>query len=468
MILNMILQSLIAALAITESGDTLVNENSRNLMIPASNMKVLTTGTALHTLGGNYRWETAIGYSGRIEGSTLKGDIYIIGGGDPTIGAAVEFAEPLEDVLEAWTGIIAGAGIRRIDGHIIGDGRFFEGPMEDQTWLWEDLGTYYGAGVSGLSFFENRKVFRVTPGDGIGDPVSVEDGFPKTPWMEYSCDGASTGRPGTGDQLYLFTSRLAPVGELRGTFAQGKRTKDVQCSNKFPEYTCASYLAGYLPSKGIISTMGPAGVGSIFKADRTVPREEIRIIGRTKSPILAKVIRQTNVESDNFMAETLFRTMGRKNGGRGTMEESRMNMEQAVRSMGVDEPLSIRDGSGLSRMNLVSPAAFCSFLRKMMDSEQFPVFLSSLPVAGMDGTVRSRLGNLPPAQRSRVHMKSGSMEGVRCFCGYILPLESGANRAEGTVSGETVIFSFMVNNSTAPGAELNAEADRFISSLMGF
>lgn len=163
-ILSFIIQSLIAALAVSEYGDTLVNRNSGIPMVPASNMKLITTGTALESLGGGYRWETGIAYSGKIENGVLKGDLYIVGGADPTLGAKLGFAEDFSLVLDRWTEMVRRAGIRKIEGFVVGDGRCMDGPMEDPTWLWEDLGTYYGAGASGLSFYENRKTFRVTPG----------------------------------------------------------------------------------------------------------------------------------------------------------------------------------------------------------------------------------------------------------------------------------------------------------------
>jgi len=468
LLITFILQSIIAALAITESGDTLVNINSRNMLVPASNMKVITTGAALNRLGGNYRWSTKIGYSGTIEDGTLHGDLYIIGGADPTLGSEVRFASPIEENFATWTDAVREAGINAIDGHVIGDGRYIEGPMEDATWLWEDLGTYYGTGVSGLSFFENRKDFEVSPGIAVGDSLEISEGYPETPWMTYRYD-CLTGVKNSGDQLYLYTTRLAPYGSLTGTFAQAKKAKTVNCSNKYPEYTCASYFCNYLEAAGIVADKGPADIGTCFSAPSVVAQNELTVICTTKSPTLSKVIQETNFESNNFMAETLFRTLGKVVSGSGAPTASRSALNAELRRLGV--PVSGRarviDGSGLSRENYVSPGFFCAFLRAMMGSKEYKVFLESLPIVGRTGTVRSRLPNLSDAQKTRVRMKSGSMDGVRCYCGYILPSSAaGAVPNPSSVSGQTIIFSYMVNNSTASSSELNAAADRFITSLI--
>ncbi|MCQ2145294.1 MAG: D-alanyl-D-alanine carboxypeptidase/D-alanyl-D-alanine-endopeptidase [Bacteroidales bacterium] len=466
---GIILQSIIAAFAITESGEVLADINSEQMLVPASNMKVITTGTALNRLGGDYRWETGIGYSGTVSDGVLHGDLYIIGGADPTLGSPVSFAYPIEETFSKWTEFIRDAGIQKIEGSIIGDGRYIEGPMEDPTWLWEDLGTYYGTGVNGLSFFENRKDFRVGPGSTVGSPVRIEDSYPKTPWMEYSYD-CTTGNKNTGDQLYLYTTRLAPVGSITGTFALEKAQKVLMCSNKYPEYTCACLFREYLEKAGI-SSGGAADIGTCFgiDKDRIVAQDKLTIIGKTKSPNLAKVVRETNFESNNFMAETLFRTLGKVVSGKGDFESSRNAMNSELRKMGVGTAgrAQIKDGSGLSRGNYVSPQFFCAFLKAMTKTKEYPVFLESLPVVGRSGTVRTRLPNVADSQKIRVRMKSGSMDGVRCYCGYILPSGSAVSAGNGsTVSGQTVIFSFMINNSTASTAEQNAAADKFITGLI--
>ena len=165
-----------AVFAVKVSGDTVACSGSRKMLIPASTLKTVTTGLALHSLGPDYRFETGIGYTGTISDGVLHGDLYILGGGDPVLGSRNRIAEPVENVFGAWLGMLSEAGIVRIDGNIIGDDRFFDRIAEIDSWQWNDIGTYYGTGVCGLSFNENMQNINVTPGDAPGRPLTVKTG----------------------------------------------------------------------------------------------------------------------------------------------------------------------------------------------------------------------------------------------------------------------------------------------------
>ncbi len=157
--------ALVGVLAVRADGDTLACVNHRQKLVPASNVKLLTTGLALHTLGADFRFETRIGYTGTVEDGVLKGDVYLIGGGDPTTGSRADCADSVTRTFDAWTALLADAGIRHIEGRILGDPRFF-GDVTPQNlgWAFDDLGTYYGAAPTGLNFFENAQNFYITPG----------------------------------------------------------------------------------------------------------------------------------------------------------------------------------------------------------------------------------------------------------------------------------------------------------------
>ena len=243
-------EGVVSICARTGDGRMLVDVNRMQMMVPASNMKLITTGAALNELGADYRFETAIGYDGSITDGTLDGNLYIIGGGDPTLGSKDSIAVALESVFKEWESMIRKAGIRRITGRIVGDGRYFDGMMEEPTWLWNDVGVYYGAGTTGLMFYENMQSFSVNGGAEPGDPVKISPSYPETPWMEFRYD-CTTGENGTGDRLYMYTSDLAPIAVVRGTFGVDRGSKRVDCSNKYPEYTCAYYFHDFLKKKGI-------------------------------------------------------------------------------------------------------------------------------------------------------------------------------------------------------------------------
>ena len=440
-------------LALTADGDTIASLNPDRLLMPASNMKLVTTGLALDFLGENFEYRTSIGYSGEIRDSCLLGDLYIVGGGDPVLASDDSIATALPELFSHWTDFLKEAGIKKIDGHIVGDGRYFGLPMpEEQTWQWDDCGTYYGAGISGLTFFENMQTFDVAAGEKPGDPVSVEENFPVCPWMEYRYE-CTTGEAGTGDKLYYYTTDMAPVGVMRGTFAADRVPKTLECSNKFPGYTCAAYFTGWLSERGIISTEGPADSGYYMPDGGLADRDSLVILGQTVSPRLGRIAYQTNYDSNNIYAETLFHTIGKAVGGSGDYAGSVLAAEKLLADMGLDAgKVNIRDGSGLSRQNLLSPSFICRFLKAMEGSEAFDAFASSLPAPGESGTMETVMTDYDKALKSRIRLKSGSMTGVKCFSGYIFP-ETG---------GKPAVFSIMINNSLLSQYRMQKIIDRMI------
>ena len=448
------------------TGRVVAEREAGRRMVPASNMKLVTTGTALHALGPDFRFETGIGYSGTVEDGTLHGDVYIIGGGDPTVGVSDTIAVKPDALFWRWKTLLKEAGIQRIDGRVIGDGRSYEGHLENTTWGYDDTGTYYGAGTSALSFYANAVDYAVSAGVE-GGPVRVVQQYPETPWMHFT-NHSVTGPAGTGNSLYLYTTDLAPYAELRGTFAVGRAPKVEHFANKYGALTCAYYFWQNLRSTGWEVTGGYADIdrggyirGADFvaaeKAGRPVP------VGVSSSPVLSKIVRETNVRSDNFYAEALFRQMGERASGVAVYDSCQVAVREVLESLmagpdGTKADLSglrMEDGSGLSRQNLVSPSFMTAYLRSMTRSKAFDAFLGSLPQPG-EGTLASLLLKLTPAQKARIRIKSGSMTGVLCYSGYILD-GNGVPK---------YVFSLMVNSATVTTAALRETLGILIEALL--
>ena len=474
----------VSMLAINGAGDTLLCHDSGRLLIPASNMKLVTTALALHSLGGDYRYETRIGYCGTISDGILEGDLYIIGGGDPTLGSRNRIAIPTDTLFAQWERLLRQAGISGIHGCIIGDGRFFSGMDEHPTWELCDAGTYYGTGASGLNFYENVQDFKVSAGAAPGDPVCIKSDYPESPWMEIM-NSAVTGKAGTGNTLYFYPGGFAPVGEMRGTFAVDRKPKTESAANKFPEYTLAWYFTKYLSECGMECTGGPADLGPVFRPDRNSPvrsgmnetdgtgrhaglqgygdwapavQDSLKILGGTLSPTLAEIARVTNTDSNNLYAETLFKTLGKEYCGNGCYDSAAVAVRGLLEEIGAgDRRLRIRDGSGLSREDLLDAGFICTLLERMMVSPAFEDFFGSLPYPGGEGTLEYYMTTVPAETRQRIRMKSGSMGGVRCFSGYITPV-TGAKE-------DAVIFSLMVNGFTAPLHRVQNHLFRIIEAL---
>ena len=466
-------QSLTGICATTADGRKIVDINSDKMLVPASNMKLISTGAALHLLGTDYRYETKIAHDGEIIDGTLYGNLYIVGGGDPTTGSKDSIATAIQTTFGQWEAIIRSASIHRIEGYIIGDGRALEGMAEEATWLWNDLGTYYGSGVTGLMFYENTQSFSVSAGTEVGTPVNISTSYPDAPWMtfKYEC---STGKAGSGDQLYMYTSEFAPIAVIRGTFGVDRAAKRLDCANKFPEHTCAYYFSNHLKRNGIECTKGAAD----FKLNNAWLKEDVHskdlnYLGSTFSPTLDRIVFETNHASNNLFAETLFRTLGKELHSSACYDSSYVAMEDILRSLKINtsKGVNIQDGSGLSRQNYISPDFLCRFLNAMMNSESFDCFLESLPSPGGNGTMQYNMKGQPASLRNRIKVKSGSMNGVRCYSGYILP--SGFNAYTDTpfsslpeeVKKKTIIFSIMTNNCTSPTWKVRPLLDKMMITL---
>lgn len=441
-------------------GNVLARREPGRRMVPASNMKLITTGTALHALGPEFRFETRIGYVGTVEDGTLHGDVYVIGGGDPTVGVSDTIAVKTDALFWRWKTMLKDAGISRIDGRIIGDGRAFEGHLENQSWAYDDLGTYYGAGTSALSFYANAVDFAVAAG-AEGGPVKVTQRYPETPWMHFG-NLTVTGPKGTGNSLYLYTTDLAPYAEMRGTFAVDRKPKTEHFANKYGALTCAYYFWQNLRSTGWEVTGGYADIdrGGYVRGSDFVPADkagEPRPVGTSYSPSLSRIVRETLVESDNFYAEALFRQMGERASGNAAYDSSRVAVLEVLEGlMGKDlSGLRMEDGSGLSRMNTVSPAFLADFLRAMTLSRGFDAFLAGLPKPG-EGTLSALLPRLAPEQKDRFRLKSGSMDGVLCYSGYVL---------DGT-GAPSKVFSILVNGATATTAELRTALGAILQEML--
>ncbi len=443
------------------SGHVVAQREAGRRMVPASNLKLITTGTALHALGPDFRFETEIGYTGEVDADgTLHGDVYIVGGGDPTIGVADTVAVKPDALFWRWKSLLKDAGISRIDGRIIGDGRAYEGHLENQSWSYDDTGTYYGAGCNALSFYENAIDYVVSAGVE-GEPVKVTQRYPETPWMHFG-NLTSTGPKGTGNSLYLYTTDLAPYAEMRGTFAVDRKQKVEHFANKYGALTCAYYFWQNLRGTGWAVSGGYADIdrNGYVRGRDFVPADKAgtpKLVGKSESPALSRIVRLTNVLSDNFYAEAIFRQMGERASGVAVYDSCRVAVADVLEDLvpGGLEGLRLEDGSGLSRLNTVSPAFLASFLRSMTRSRGFNAFLASLPKPG-EGTLVGLLPKLPADRKARVRVKSGSMDGVLCYGGYILD-ESGNPK---------FVFSLMVNGATAKTAVLRDTLGTLIEGLL--
>ena len=395
-------------LAVNFQGDTLVQLNKGKRMTPASNMKLVTTAAAYLKLGRNYTFKTQIATDGTIQDSTLVGNLYIIGGGDPLIGNLFTYL-PKEDIpFGKWRKVLEDRGIRRIDGNVVGDGSYFGGERRHTDWSTEDEISKDGVVPAGLTW-------RGEMGDSIPDgPLAAATHFRR--WLIQS--GVPVSGAATASQESVVRSATATHG-----LAQKTSANDSSCAATIPD--------------------------------------SLVILGTAQSATLNHIATITNHQSDNFCAETLLKAIGKANNGSDDYDTATAALHRALAPIGLAGPsagMRFADGSGLSRKNFVSPEFLVRILTGMARTSSYKDYLNSLPRPGRkDGTLQTRLPKAPAAVKNRIYMKSGSMGGVRCFSGYILPSDDDARK--------TIAFSIMVNNHVGRQADLAPVLDNLILEL---
>jgi len=424
------------AVQVAETGEVLFESEAEKRFVPASNTKIVTAAVALDVLPPGYRWTTRIVAAGPIEDGVLHGDLWIVGGGDPVLSR--------KDV-EAWPKILKKAGIRKIDGDIIGDDRVFEDGQWGEGWMWHDLYGGWAAGVSGLQLHPNTVRAYLIPGPELGDDARIElrDGGPELPID----NRVRTGAPGSEVRLQFLPPPEGGDVRLEGWIPAGRDTVPLYLATPHPTLYLLDYLGELLRRE----TIAVSGV-----TRRSTPSENPMAptwSTEIQSEPLSKVVAEMLKPSDNQIAETVLRTIGSEEGEGGSTEAGLAVVSETLAGWGIEPgAVSLSDGSGLSRYNEVTPNAMVRLLRAMWRHPQFEVFEAAMPVAGVDGTLKRRLLGTPG--ESNVKAKTGSLSSVRALSGY---LRDGA--------GETLIFSLLLNGYDAPGDVAVALEDLLIEQL---
>ncbi|GMU84795.1 MAG: peptidase M15 [Ignavibacteriales bacterium] len=413
-----------------ETGEFLYRRNENKLLMPASNLKLVTTASALQLLGAGYKFRTEIGYSGKIEGSSLKGDLIVKGFGDPTISGRYTKDDVLK-YFNDWADSLLNFGIEEITGNIIGDDNAFDDVGLGNGWSWDYESYWYSAPSGALSLNDNCVDIIVTPAKR-GDKADIKI----IPDNKYSVivnrvitvpfDSSA------GIEIYRErgTNVITVSGKIRET---GKPVKLFATVNNPTQYFVV-VLKDVLREKGI----NVRGFAIDIDDQQSDAESDFRLLFTHESPALTEIIKVINKNSQNFFAEQLLKAIAYERTGLGTSSGGIRQIKQISPRMGINsDNFTMADGSGLSRLNLVSAQQLVSLLRYMYQSDNFNDFYNSLPIAGKDGTLADRMRK--SAAFEKIRAKTGYIGGVRSLSGYAM-----------TADGETVAFSMIVNNFTVP------------------
>jgi D-alanyl-D-alanine carboxypeptidase/D-alanyl-D-alanine-endopeptidase (penicillin-binding protein 4) len=433
-----------------ERAETLYAHNAGKLFIPASNQKLLTGAVALHHLGPDFRFSTSFVADGPVHDGTLHGDLRVVGTGDPTLSDRVagDAMLPLRAVAES----LAARGVRRVTGALVAGGDAFPDAALGHGWSWDDLDFPYSAGVDELFLNEGFFTLTVKAGAEAGDtPVARSrpaGAFPRVHVL------ATTVARGTVARLRLRHDSLdAGAVVLSGTIAAGDSAA-LQLAFRDQRRAYLEALGEALRARGItvdggVATMGVAATnGGGAPGGSGPPREPAGYpLFSLVSPPLRDILPHFEKPSQNQIGEILLKALGRavKNAGRAD-SGARVVGEQLLAWGALPDGFVVRDGSGLSRHNVVTPETIVRVLDVVRRGPHSTVFYQSLPVAGVDGTIRTRMRGT--AAQGNVHAKTGTLDMVRSLSGYVT-----------TADGRPLLFSVLSNNWTVPVREIEAVQD---------
>lgn len=384
------------------TGDTLYSRNSGKLFMPASNMKIITSAAALTLLGPEYTYKTTFLISGEVRDSVLDGDLLVMGRGDPTVSDRMQglvMGDRLRGlattVMDALADSIRAHGIRQIGGSIARVGNAFPDSTYGYGWEWDDLGEYYGAGVDELIFNEGMAPTTLRPlPDTVRD--SLYSGPAKSPAKAY-------------------------LDALNDALARKHIAVD------------AGVRDSIQPT--------PIKIDTLF-VFTSAPLRDIL-------PALMK-------PSQNQIAEILLRTIGLERAGIGTADTARRIVGQQLLAWGVQpDGFVIRDGSGLSDQDLLTPETIVRVLDRIQRDTAFATYYNAMPIAGVDGTIEKRMKGTPA--EGNVRAKTGTLAKARNLSGYVT-----------TADGERLIFSVMANNTTTAGSMVTGVADQIGAALAAY
>lgn len=436
-------------------GSTRYQRNGNQLFTPASNMKIYTTGVALDLLGVDYRWRTSAYANAPLEANgTIQGDLILYGRGAPDLvsrgrdentGSLTKLADDLY-----------ARGVRNISGNVIGDESYFRGEPLGDGWQWTDMQWYFGAEASALSINGNEVDVNLVPSTGSKEASVVRT----TDTQGYVTvqNRLVTGEGGTRSTIGVHRGLSDNNIQVWGEFAPGSKGFGARLSVHRPALWAAKLFVGALKSRGI-TIEGEVEVrdSRMPQSERFDPAGAVELASVTSQP-LGEIARRTNKESINLYAELILRTLGRERGGmanfgepsgreRGDDEAGLAVIRWWLNRAGLStEKIALHDGSGLSRLNLVTPESTARLLLSLSKTASGQVFKQTLPISGRDGTLAGRLKLLV----DRVTAKTGSLTYDTTLSGYLE-----------TSRGEPLAFSIMCNDQTS-----RADTTRLIDQIV--
>jgi D-alanyl-D-alanine carboxypeptidase/D-alanyl-D-alanine-endopeptidase (penicillin-binding protein 4) len=414
----------------------LVDYNGSMGLVPASSQKTLTTAAALCILGENYKFETKLEYDGTLDSvkGVLKGNLYIHGSGDPSLDSKYFKKEgDSSSIVVKWAKWLAAKGIKKIEGAVIADASVFEDEMTPSTWIWGDMGNYYGAGACGLTYRDNSyTVYFKT--NGAGDSAKIKRTDPYIPGMNI-INYVKAG--GSSDNCFIYGAPYSDSRYATGMVPPNQSEFDVNGSMPDPSWFCAWSLDSALTISGISVIQKPTTVRSLKLAKQYKPASR-KLLYTEYSPPLSQIVYWCNRRSINLYAECLLKAISVKQKGYGGEDAGDDALTEYWQGKGMSTGgMHLNDGCGLSRWNSVTCKQFATLMKLMSKESCYKTFYTSLPV-----------------QSTAVSAKSGYINRVRSYTGYATKK-----------NGDLIAFAIIANNYDCTAPQMRIKLEKVMDAI---
>lgn len=431
------------------SGEVIADYNAELSIPSASTMKLVTTATAFQVLGRGYRFKTKIMYSGSYDSlsGTINGDLYLVGGGDPTLGSRYFNKTGTErDFINKWADSLYVLGIRKVTGKVIADASIYRYEGVPSGWVWGDMGNYYGAGPSGLTIFDNMLELHFKSGGVAGDSTELHCTTPYVP--NITIKNFVRAADSKEDDAYVYGAPYSYDWFVRGSIPKGQEDFVVKASIPDPEFIAALEFDYALEQRGIDVNYAPTTFRELDKNQPFIKPSLTELLVH-ESPSLGSIMNIVNQQSINLFAEHVLCQLSVNSSGYGSTNNGTIVCTNYWKSKIDATGLFMTDGSGLSRSNAVSAKFFVDLLTYMHSSKNASAFKESLAIAGKKGTM-SGMADGTTAD-GRVYGKSGTMTRIKSFAGYV-----------DSSSGKKLAYAMIINNHYCTSAQLK----KYFENLM--
>ncbi|NCI46178.1 D-alanyl-D-alanine carboxypeptidase/D-alanyl-D-alanine endopeptidase [Sediminibacterium soli] len=401
----------------SETGEKIYDINAQTGLVPASCQKIITAATAFDILGAAYRYRTCIGYDGNLEKGVVKGNLYLSGSGDPSLGSWRYAVTNEQLVRKTWAGALTANGIKRIEGKLIGYNGRWDANILPGGWIWDDMGNYYGAGVAALNWHENQYDLTLRSGKETGTAVTIVSAVPR-PYQVTLNSELTAAAKGTGDNAYIYLPPAGSRGYVRGTIPVEEKAFTISGSFPDPAMQTVQVLKSLLDSLRI----PVRGV----QVSNTSDTPAMRVLHCQLSPSLDSLNYWFLRKSINLYGEAFLRTIAYEKTGSGLPDKGLQLLREFWREKGI-EPAALHmiDGSGLSPQNRVTTDALVKVLQYARTRDWFRYYYDALPTY------------------NQMKLKSGTIGGAKSFAGYHTAKD-----------GTAYTMAIIVNNYDGSAAEI--------------